>query len=166
MAQRRQRKTPQTRVYDAAILVQTARMRIAASLLCCLPFLVTGCASPDEAEPAEPGTFASVRPVLETNCVHCHGDNRLSYMPPINDTKALRRLIGPGNWIIPGKPDGSRFFQVITFSDEQPGAMPPSGHAITAPEVSLLRQWISAGAPVPEDHTIILHPRGELPRSR
>ncbi len=114
-------------------------------------------------DPAEAQAFAPVQRVLETNCVHCHGDNRLSTMPPINDTHALTKLIGT-HWIVPGQPETSRFFQVVTFPDEIPGAMPPSGHAISPREVRILRDWIKAGAKVPA-HNIKLHPQGPLPRS-
>lgn len=112
---------------------------------------------------ADAAAFAPVRTVLETNCVHCHGDNRLSTMPPINHTQALAKLIGQ-HWIVPGKPEASRFFQVVTFPDEIPGAMPPSGHAISKKEVQILRSWIKAGAKVPA-HNIKLTPQGPLPRS-
>lgn len=113
--------------------------------------------------PGEEKAFAPVQGVLETNCVHCHGDNRLSTMPPINDTHALTKLIGT-HWIVPGKPEMSRFFQVVTFPDEVPGAMPPSGHAISPREVGILREWIKTGAKVPA-HNMTLHPKGPLPRS-
>lgn len=112
---------------------------------------------------ADATAFAPVRTVLETNCVHCHGDNRLSTMPPIDDTHALTKLIGK-HWIVPDKPEASRFFQVVTFPDEVPGAMPPSGHAISKKEVQILRSWIKAGAKVPA-HNIKLTPQGPLPRS-
>lgn len=112
---------------------------------------------------ADVTAFASVRTVLETNCVHCHGDNRLSTMPPINDTRALSKLIGQ-HWIVPGTPEASRFFQVVTFPDEIPGAMPPSGHAISTKEVHVLRDWIKAGAKLPAQN-IKLTPQGPLPRS-
>jgi len=113
--------------------------------------------------PAEEQVFAEVRTVLEHNCVHCHGDNRLSTMPPINDTHALSKLIG-SRWIVPGKPEASRFFQVVTFPDEIPGAMPPSGHAISKKDVQILRNWIKDGAKLPEQH-VKLMPQGPLPRS-
>ena len=113
--------------------------------------------------PAEGKVFAGVRTVLETNCVHCHGDNRLSTMPPINDTHALSKLIG-SSWIVPGKPDASRFFQVVTFPDEIPGAMPPSGHAISKKDVQTLSDWIKHGAKLPAQN-VKLVPQGPLPRS-
>lgn len=129
---------------------------------CVLTALLTSC-STTPTNPADDQAFSQVRTVLETNCVHCHGDNRLSTMPPINDTHALTKLVGT-SWIVPGKPEMSRFFQVVTFPDTIPGAMPPSGHAISKRDVQILRDWINAGARVPA-HNITLHPQGPLPRS-
>jgi mono/diheme cytochrome c family protein len=113
--------------------------------------------------PAETKAFAAVSTVLETNCVHCHGDNRLSTMPPINDTQALTKLIGT-SWIVPGKPEVSRFFQVVTFPDTIAGAMPPTGHAISKADIETLRTWIKAGAKVPQQN-VKFTPRGDMPRS-
>lgn len=109
--------------------------------------------------------FAPVQAALEKNCVHCHGDNRLSTMPPIHDSESLRNLITAGGWIVPGRPESSRFFQVVTFPDEIPGAMPPTGHAISRRDVETLRSWIQSGAAVPGGKVIRFTPRGELPRS-
>ena len=125
---------------------------------------ITGCTT-GPISPAETATFKPVQAVLETNCVHCHGDNRLSTMPSIHDSHALAKLIGSGQWIVPGKPEQSRFFQVVTFPDQVPGAMPPTGHAISKRDVATLRQWISAGAKVPGGAKIPFTPRGEMPRS-
>ena len=97
----------------------------------------TGCAGFGQRHTV--GSFASVRPVLESNCVHCHGPNRLSHMPAFSDTRALARLIGPANWIVPGQPECSRFFQIVIYADEHPGAMPPTGHAISRTETARLR---------------------------
>jgi hypothetical protein len=128
--------------------------------------LLTGCTQSRVNEvPALPGTFASVLPVLEQNCVHCHGENRLGHMPAFDSNHALANLRGSANWIVPGKPEKSRFFQVVTFSDETPMAMPPSGHAISPSDLDRIRQWIKAGAPIPEGKKIRIKPRGSLPRS-
>ncbi len=110
-------------------------------------------------------TFATVRPVLEKNCVHCHGLNRLTHMPSFNDTAALARLKQPGGWIVPGRPESSRLFQVVKLSDRDPGAMPPTGHALSKTEIETLREWIQAGAPLPEGASVSLQPRGERPHS-
>ncbi len=135
-------------------------------LLACSLFLYA-CSQPvgagGSAAPHKADGSSSVLSVLERNCVHCHGKGRLTTMPPINDTHALGRLIG-SHWIVPGRPEASRFYQVVIFPDEIPGAMPPSGHAISKKDAQILRQWIKAGARLPA-HNVTLTPRGPLPRS-
>jgi len=129
-----------------------------------LALFAAGCTSPHRAEPSSPvGTFASVRPVLETHCVHCHGKTRLAQMPAFTDTAALARL--KGTWIIPGHPERSRLLQVVTLTDQQPGAMPPTGHALAQADVEKIRAWIQAGAPLPDRAPVPLQPTGERPHS-
>ncbi len=99
-----------------------------------------------------PPTYQRVVPLLENNCVHCHGQQRLPSMPSLADTVALSSLIGPGKLIVPGHPDSSRFLRVVTLADNQAGAMPPTGHAISPHEVELLRAWIQNGAPLPAEN--------------
>lgn len=130
--------------------------------------LITSCSQPvlgdkSATVSAESGNWGPALTILEHQCVHCHGDNRLSTMPPINDTHALSKLIG-SHWIVPGKPQASRFFQVVTFPDEIPGAMPPSGHAISKKDVRILQDWIKAGAKLPAQNVKLI-PVGPLPRS-
>ena len=130
-----------------------------------LAVFAASCSTTRPSAAADAAAFEPVRTVLETNCVHCHGKNHFKEMPAITSTRALAGLIGPGKWIVPGKPEQSRFFQVVTFPDEVWGAMPPTGHAISKSEVRVLRAWILAGARVPAGN-LALSPRGELPRSR
>jgi hypothetical protein len=86
-------------------------------------------------------------------------------MPAFDSTAALAALSGPGKLIVPGAPEQSRFFQVVAFSDDQPGAMPPTGHGLSPREVAVLRSWIADGAALPVKN-LSLKPRGESPRSR
>ena len=128
--------------------------------------IATQCTSPKSPpNQVEPGSFASVRPVLESKCVHCHGENRLANMPPFGSTGALAKLKKEGVWLVAGKPERSRLYQVVTLKDEQPGAMPPTGHAILPAQVAILREWIANGAPLPAGRSITLQPEGQLDRS-
>jgi mono/diheme cytochrome c family protein len=129
--------------------------------------LAVSCANPPPAGDRDHShvSFARVKPVLERNCVHCHAAIRLPGMPSLTDTKAIAGHIGPGKLIVPGKPEQSRFYLVAALSDDEAGAMPPTGHAMEANELSVLRDWIQGGAPVPGE-TILLHPEGIPPRSR
>jgi len=111
-----------------------------------------------------PASFSRVQPILETNCVHCHGHEHLKGMPSFADTGELSKLIGIGNWIVPGHPERSRFLHVVTLADNQAGAMPPTGHAIAKSEIDTLREWISAGAAVPAGKPVPLIPKGPGPR--
>ncbi len=127
-----------------------------------------GCQHPPS--PSHPvgddATFAPAQAVLERNCVHCHGEIRLPQMPSLATAKSLGDLIGPGKWVVPGKPEESRLFQVVTLNDDQAGAMPPTGHKITEPEIAKLRAWILDGAKIPTDAPVVFKPRGVAPRSR
>ena len=132
------------------------------ALIC---FSLVGCKhSPTPATTEE--TFAAAQVVLERNCVHCHGEIRLPQMPAIASTKSLSSLIGPGKWVVPGKPEESRLFQVVTLNDDQPGAMPPTGHKVSPSEIAKLRAWILDGAKIPENATGAFKPQGTSPRSR
>jgi mono/diheme cytochrome c family protein len=124
-----------------------------------------GCAPVPAGGPAAASPFEQVRPVLEASCVHCHGSQRLPGMPSFASTRDLAVLTGPGKLIVPGAPERSRFFQVVAFSDDEIGAMPPTGHGLSPREVALLRSWIADGAELPEKNRN-LKPRGESPRSR
>ncbi len=86
-------------------------------------------------------------------------------MPALSNTRELATLIGTDRWIVPGSPEHSRLYQVATLSDYNPGAMPPTGHAISPKDLATLRVWIEKGAPLPAQETT-LTPRGTAPRSR
>ena len=86
-------------------------------------------------------------------------------MPSFASTRDLAALTGPGKLIVPGAPEQSRFFQVVTMSDSDIGAMPPTGHALTSREVAVLKSWIAGGADLPEGN-VALRPHGRAPRSR
>lgn len=135
------------------------------SLLAFAAVALTHCTNVSVPSPADEGSFASARNVLEAKCVHCHGKERLANMPPFGSTAALAKLKADGVWLVAGKPERSRMFQVVTLTDEQIGAMPPTGHAISKAEVALLRAWIANGAPLPEGRSVTLKPQGTLVRS-
>lgn len=111
------------------------------------------------------GTWESVQPVLERNCVHCHGAQRLAGMPAMTTSAVLAQFAKENRWIVPGSPEGSRFYQVVVLGDDQPGAMPPTGHAISNSDREILHAWIANRAPVPAS-SLPLQPQGEAPRSR
>ena len=99
-----------------------------------------------------------IKPLLRSRCVACHG--------PVNQEAGLRldaaRLIvagvDDGPVITIGQSAASRLLQRVTSTDPAE-RMPPKGAVLTEREVQLLRGWIDAGAPIPEDETIAPRPQ-------
>jgi hypothetical protein len=91
-----------------------------------------------------------VRPILATNCFHCHGqdpshregDLRLDlFESPSDETSGAEAVI------VPGDLEGSEFVNRI-ISDDADVRMPPaaSGKLLKPVEVETLRRWIEQGA--------------------
>lgn len=131
------------------------------ALLWLLATLTAGCHSPGRGTRS---AFDRVQPVLERHCVHCHGTGRLPGMPAFDTTESLQAL--KGRWILPGHAASSRFYQVVAAGDDQPMAMPPTGHAISKRDAAAIRDWITAGAPLPPAPGLPLQPQGREMRSR
>ncbi|MEO1528880.1 MAG: PSD1 and planctomycete cytochrome C domain-containing protein [Planctomycetota bacterium] len=84
-----------------------------------------------------------IRPILSDRCFKCHG-------PDANAREADLRLdesrgaLDSGA-IIPGAPDESSLIERTT-TDDPDLRMPPDGEPLTAEQIGVLRDWISAGA--------------------
>jgi hypothetical protein len=103
-------------------------------------------------KPAAPTVdFATqIKPILESRCVTCHHSGAL--LGDLNlETRALALRQRPaGPFIVPGAPDQSRLYLVLTLPEGERKAMPPTGHRIPVEEVNLIKRWISEGAEWPE----------------
>jgi mono/diheme cytochrome c family protein len=98
---------------------------------------------------AEPVDYVrDVKPIFAANCVTCHGptkpkgDRRLDLYARIK----LGGNTGPA--FLPGKSADSLLIHAITASKPDVSKMPPKG-ALTADQISTLKNWIDAGAPGP-----------------
>ena len=107
-----------------------------------------------------------IRPILNQNCVQCHGGVRQK-----NGVSFIYRdgALGVGKsgrrTIVPGDPDDSELIARVTSKD--PGSRMPYHAAPLAPkQVELLRKWIKQGARW-EDHWSFVAPRPQpLPAVR
>lgn len=70
--------------------------------------------------------------------------------------ETLREHIGPGKYIVPGKPEESLLIKLISLPDSNSDRMPPPnrGDHLESSDISTLRKWIQEGA--------LLEP-GEMP---
>ncbi len=95
--------------------------------------------------PNDPVSFRSdVAPILEKNCITCHGPAQQLSLLDLSSRAAALKGGQKGPAIIPGDAERSLFYRRITGQDQP--AMPLGGKLSPA-EISTLRKWIEADAP-------------------
>ncbi len=129
-------------------------------------FIVTSallflCAIASSAEPRSPQTdghklFATkVLPLFREKCFACHGDDAKDIRGAF-DMRSLDGLMAGGESgeasIVPGEPDASPLVKAIEWEGLE---MPPKENdRLTVEQITIVRAWIAAGAPWPNDEEI------------
>jgi cytochrome c553 len=85
----------------------------------------------------------SARKILDTKCVMCHGQTKMSDLD-LRESKAALAGGKRGPSIVPGKPEESLLFTAIKREGDL--QMPPGKSALTPEEIAVVRDWIKAGA--------------------
>ncbi len=126
-----------------------------------LALLLASCKPASESAPPSAAKLdfaADVRPILENRCVNCHHAGALfGHLNIESRAKAFAERPG-GPVIIPGEPDKSPFYLVLTLPGENTKAMPPEGHRIPPAEVATIKRWIAEGAAWPEGPDGVVKP--------
>ena len=91
-----------------------------------------------------------IAPILEANCLRCHGPDSPEGDVSLNNATGLREA----GIVVPGKPKKSHLLTIIQPDGDQRPAMPKEGQPLTTVEVDVLRRWIEAGANWPEAFTL------------
>ncbi|MBZ5604434.1 MAG: hypothetical protein LAO79_19190 [Acidobacteriia bacterium] len=89
-----------------------------------------------------------VKPILETYCVRCHGDERAMKHFRVDRKEWAMRRITPGN------PDDSTL-----YLSAKTGFMPPGPEKIPPERLETLRRWIAEGARWPKNLQLRPAPR-------
>ena len=111
-----------------------------------LALVATG--APDAPAPAasqQPIAFATdVRPLLEANCLGCHGEKlKLSRLDLRTRESAIEGGVhGPS--LVPGQAEKSRLYRLVAGLEEP--AMPMRGQPLSAAQIAALKRWIDEGA--------------------
>ncbi|MBO0700293.1 MAG: c-type cytochrome, partial [Zavarzinella sp.] len=85
---------------------------------------------------------ARAKEVFRVHCAECHGGAKARAGVNVLDRDGLVKK----EKVVPGKPDDSLLYQLVTATDES--AMPPTGRPrLAAEQVEVIRKWIAAGAP-------------------
>jgi hypothetical protein len=101
-----------------------------------------------------------VKPLLESRCVSCHGPDKVKGGLRMDSRAALLKGGDNGPAIVPGKPDDSLILQAVMHSKKDL-EMPPK-EKLTTNDIDMLRQWIAAGAPWPEN--VVMTAPAEAPK--
>src|SRR5215216_6379126 len=85
---------------------------------------------------------ARSKEVFRAHCAECHSGPKARAGVNVLDRDGLDKK----EKVVPGKPDDSVLYQLVTATDES--AMPPTGRPrLAAEQTEVIRQWIAAGAP-------------------
>lgn len=97
---------------------------------------------------ATPDLAGVAKAILDTHCTACHGQARMSGLDLRNSASASKGgTRGPA--VIPGEAESSLLVKAVTGTAEI--AMPPGDTRLSIDEVNVLKEWINAGAPWPEN---------------
>jgi cytochrome c553 len=91
----------------------------------------------------KPPTFESdVQPLLQAKCVRCHGDKTRKADLDLRTRAGIVKGSESGAVIVPGKPAGSKLYEMV-----HEGKMPPGAKdKLSKAEVEIIQRWIEAGA--------------------
>lgn len=92
-----------------------------------------------------------VKPIFRQKCYACHGAIKQHSGLRLDTALAIRQGGESGAAVEPGKPHASPLIERVSATDDS--RMPPAdeGTPLTVEEIDLVRRWIAAGAPAPDD---------------
>ncbi len=88
-----------------------------------------------------------IHPILDANCVACHGESKIKGGLRLDSYEALMRGGQEGAVIVPGQPEKSLLLQRVTLPMDHKLFMPADGKPpLKTDDIALLRAWIAQGA--------------------
>lgn len=104
--------------------------------------------APKPADPLQQPAYAAlVQPVLQENCISCHGPEKAKGKLRLDSWTALLKGGEAGPSIVAGKASESELVKRLRLPLDHEDHMPPEGKPQPAPDdLALLEWWINAGA--------------------
>jgi hypothetical protein len=98
---------------------------------------------------AAPATFATrVAPILEKNCVVCHGAEKQKAQLRLDSHAATLKGGDAGVVVKPGNVKESELYRRITLPQDHDDVMPSDGKPLLVKlDIAVIEKWIAAGAP-------------------
>ncbi|MFN0127139.1 MAG: SUMF1/EgtB/PvdO family nonheme iron enzyme [Verrucomicrobiales bacterium] len=104
---------------------------------------------------------AQVKPILESACVHCHGETKQQGDYRLDTREEAFKRVDDEAMLVAGKPDESRAYTTTILAADDDDVMPPSkdGPPLDKTQTEILRAWIAGGAAWPEGVQLEKKPR-------
>ena len=110
--------------------------------------------TPTDAAPPTVDYQKQIKPLLARHCNGCHGSKKVMSGFRTDAGRLATRGGDRGAGIVPGKPDQSLLFQVLTGTDDVE-RMPYEKPPLKPAEISLIKEWIIQGAKFPADEKVV-----------
>jgi hypothetical protein len=135
------------------------RSRAGAGLLAGAALLAATSRAQDPAPAANVDFARDVDPIFQTRCIRCHGPDRQEKGLRVDTWTGALRGGEDGPVIRPGRSADSKLVQRLLGQIEP--RMPYQDAPLPADQVALIRGWIDAGAPGPDDGAQAARARGQ-----
>ena len=99
-----------------------------------------------------------IKPVLKARCYACHGALKQKAGLRVDTAANIRKGAKSDSIVIPGDPERSGLL-IRVISDDKDERMPPEGAPLKAHEIAAIREWITAGLPLPENEKAEIDPK-------
>src|SRR5262245_4324685 len=123
---------------------------LAAGVLLSTPIIAL--LSAQSALPAQISFENDVQPILEKNCLSCHGETLQSGRLDLRTRESALKGGARGSDIVPGDADSSRLYRRI--SGVESPSMPAQAEPLSAEQIAAIKTWIDRGAAWPATTTL------------
>lgn len=92
-----------------------------------------------------------IKPIFDERCAKCHGEEKQKseFRLDVRDIILKGGDLGePG--AVPGHPEKSTIYKLISLDEDHDDIMPPKGDPLTKKQIDLIAQWIKQGVKMPE----------------
>ena len=92
-----------------------------------------------------------IEPIFDEHCAKCHGEKKQKSDLRLDLRSSILKggdLGEPG--AVPGHPEKSTIYKLITLDEDHDDIMPPKGNPLTKNQTDLIAQWIREGVKMPE----------------
>ncbi|HEY7313212.1 MAG TPA: DUF1553 domain-containing protein [Gemmataceae bacterium] len=115
-------------------------------------FVGTAASAPQPARAADEADFRTqVAPILEQNCLRCHGKKSPRGGLSLMTAASLAAGGDSGPVVVAGKPDESLLIEMVSGAKPK---MPQKGAPLKPQQIAVLKKWIEQGAKWPKEITL------------